>query len=445
MILAGGIGERLYPLTANRSKPAVPFGGSFRIIDFTLLNCISSGYRRIHLLTQYHAHSLNRHCAERWRFLSRELGEGIELVPPRMRVPSGLYRGTADAIYRNLDLLDRERPDVVLVLSGDHVYRADYSKLVETHIERDADVTVLTDYVDVSEASSFGIVNVTDGSRIAQFVEKPADPTPYAIGNRCLINLGVYVFRTEFLARHLVADARKTTSHDFGKNILPSVLDIGSVLSCPLEVICPDSRPYWRDVGSIDSYFQANMDLLRTPAEFDLEDPRWLADSKLREWLPARAAATLRRDEQTFEGWNLIANGARLETSRVIDTVVGPRARIGRGAEVEQCILFPGCVVGEGTRLRRVIVEEGVHVPPGLQIGHGEESTQFTLSKGGITVIGGNRHFDVGSSADMDLREGDGVDIAGSQDDGVLDERPEAAAACAKPRSRLPDLAGMKP
>ena len=246
MVLAGGIGERLYPLTANRSKPAVPFGGNFRIVDFTLMNCVLSGLRSIHLLTQYHSQSLGHHKNERWNFLSPELGEFVEIVPPKLRSATGFYHGTADALYRNLELLDRYRPDVVLVLSGDHIYRADYSRFIESHLRNDADISVLTDRIEEREASAFGVIPQTEHGRIQQFVEKPEDPLPYAVDGKCLINLGVYCFQTQFLVERLVTDSKRNTAHDFGKNILPDSLDSGVVMSCPLENICPDERPYWR-------------------------------------------------------------------------------------------------------------------------------------------------------------------------------------------------------
>ncbi|HVR76123.1 MAG TPA: sugar phosphate nucleotidyltransferase [Planctomycetota bacterium] len=393
MILAGGIGERLYPMTGNRAKPAVPFGGSFKIIDFTLMNCVTSGLRRIHVLTQYHAQSLNRHCSERWNFLSSELGEFVELVPPKMRLPGSVYRGTADAIYRNLELLDRSRPDVVLVLSGDHIYRADYQKFIEAHAKREADVTVLTDLVSTEEASSFGVVTLKEDARIGGFVEKPADPSPYASNGRCLVNLGVYCFQTRFLVEALVADAKQKTAHDFGRNILPAMLERGLVLSCPLGVISPDQRPYWRDVGSIDSYFRASMDLLETVPEFELADPRWAPGSRFHEWMPARLTATARIGDRVIHGRNLVSSGAVIESTQVIKSIICPRARIGKACDVEECILFPDAEVGDGTRLRRVIVEEGVRVPAGLRIGFGDDASNFTTSAGGVVVIGGNRHF----------------------------------------------------
>jgi len=392
MILAGGIGERLYPLTSNRAKPAVPFGANFRIIDFTLMNCVCSGFRNIHILTQYHTQSLTKHRTERWNFLSSELGEYIELVPPKMRAPTGVYQGTADAIYRNLDLLDLSRPDVVLILSGDHVYRADYRRFIDAHLEREADVTVLTGYVDPSESSAFGVVNVAENGRVVRFIEKPADPTPYATNGRCQINLGVYCFNTTFLVERLVADAKKKTAHDFGKNILPSSVERGAVQACSLDVISPDEKAYWRDVGSIDSYFETSMDLLQTPPAFDLSDRRWPRNSRFREWVPARYSTSARIDGDTVHGRNLVSSGVNIEGSQVVNCILSPGVNVGKGCELEGCILFPDAEIGEGAKLHRVIVEEGVKVPPGVRIGAKWSSGDLTLSKGGVMVIGANRN-----------------------------------------------------
>lgn len=394
MLLAGGIGERLFPLTSNRCKPAVPFGGNFRIIDFTLMNCVLSDLRRIHVLSQYHSQSIDRHKMSRWSFLSRELGEFIEMVPPKLRAATTHYRGTADAVYRNLDILDQYRPDLVLVLSGDHVYRADYRRFIDAHVKRDADATVLTGHIDPSEASSFGVINVNEEGQVLKFIEKPANPHPYAVDGRCLINLGVYCFETEFLVSQLVADAKQRTPHDFGRNILPSSLGSGRVLSCPFDVVCPDGNPYWRDVGSIDSYFQANMDLLRTPAGFDLMDPRWAPDSHLKEWVPARCTVRATIGGQAVAGRNLIGSGVETEDAQIVNSVLSPGARVGRDAELEECVLFPGSRVGAGAKLRRVIVEEGVEIPAGARIGFGSDSHRFLTSPGGVVVVAGTRSFD---------------------------------------------------
>jgi glucose-1-phosphate adenylyltransferase len=387
MLLAGGVGERLFPLTTNRCKPTVPFGGNFRIIDFTLMNCVLSGMRRIHILSQYHSHSIHRHTMERWNFLSREMGEFIDMVPPKLREASTHYRGTADAIYRNIDLLEAYRPDVVLILSGDHVYRADYERLVDTHVQRDADITVLTGETDPSEASSFGVVNIGEDGRIVQFVEKPANPLPYAVNGRNLINLGVYCFETKFLVQQLVADAKQKTAHDFGKNILPGALDRGRVLACPLEVISPDGNPYWRDVGTIDSYFETSMDLVRTPASFELKDPRWSSDSRLKEWAPARLSARACIQGEWVVGRNLIASGVETDDAHVVNSILSPEVRVGQDAELEECVVFPGVTIGPGAKIRHAIIEEGVEVPAGLRIGFGGDESRFLMSAGGVTVI----------------------------------------------------------
>jgi glucose-1-phosphate adenylyltransferase len=394
MVLAGGVGERLYPLTSQRSKPAVPFGGTYRIIDFTLMNCVLSGIHQIYLLTQYHSLSLGRHVRERWNFFSQELGGFAEIVPPKMRTSTGFYRGTADAIYRNLDLLDRSRPDVVLVLSGDHIYRADYSRFTTSHLEKEADISVLTGSVPANEASAFGVIELDRDGEIQNFVEKPKDPSPYASGGKCTINLGVYCFRTEFLVQRLVSDSKRKTAHDFGKNILPGSLEIGSVFSCPLAAVCPDPKPYWRDVGTIDSYFRANMDLLETPAAFDLEDSRWPEGSRFRERLPARISAGGEVDGRYVHGRNLVSSDCTIEQSTVVRSILSPGVRIGASSCVSECIVFPGVEVGEGSELRRVVVEEGVRIPPGTKIGLADESRRFSTSPGGVVVVSPGYRFD---------------------------------------------------
>lgn len=269
IILAGGAGERLWPLTRSRCKPAVPFGGSFRVIDFTLMNCLNSGASDVHILTQYKHNSLSRHLNERWSRLW-PLAGSVKCLPPKL---PDEYIGTADAVYKNLDLLARHRPRFVLVLSGDHIYRADYRKLIETHLETNAKVTVLTDEVATREASSFGVLKVSSHGEITRFVEKPADALPLSRGGGCTINLGVYCFDTNFLVDKLVADARnRKSARDFGKDILPSAVKERAVAACLLESVSCSKSPYWRDVGTIESLFQANMDLLRDPPPFDLEE-----------------------------------------------------------------------------------------------------------------------------------------------------------------------------
>lgn len=394
MVLAGGAGERLYPLTAHRSKPAVPFGGNYRIIDFTLMNCILSGLRNIHLLSQYHSLSLGRHKSKRWNFLSPELGEYVELVPPKLRTRTGFYQGTADAVYRNLDLLEYYRPDVVLVLSGDHIYRADYTRFIESHLSNDADATVLTGSVDEEEARSFGVICLEEDGRIGSFVEKPSDPAPYAASGKCLINLGVYCFQTSFLVHQLIEDSKKRTAHDFGKNILPNALRKGVLVSCPLEAICPDKTPYWRDVGTIDSYFQATMDLLDTPPAFALRDPRWPAGSRFFEWLPAKFPGASSSGKSLPARRNLISSGCDVAPASVERSVLSQGVYIDEGSRIEECILFSGVRIGKRVHLERVIVDEGVEIPDGVKIGPETDRRSFTTSEEGVTIVPAGYRFD---------------------------------------------------
>ncbi len=389
MVLAGGKGERLFPLTQDRSKPSVPFGGNFRIIDFTLMNCVLSGIRRIHVLTQYHSHSLSSHVQGRWSFLRHELGEYIETVPPKMRTSTGFYRGTADAIYRNLDILERYRPNVVLVLSGDHVYRADFARFITRHLESGADATVLCGTADVASASSFGVLETEDTGWIREFVEKPADPLPYARNGACDINLGVYCFTTRFLVQRLVEDAKRQTSHDFGKNILPESLMHGTVLACPHADISPDPTPYWRDVGSIDSYFRCHQDLLEDPPAFDLLDPRLPPESGLRDLLPSKMMA----GDDDRRGWSLICSGARIDDALVYRSVISPRVKIGAGAVIDRCVLLTDVEVGAGAHVRDAIVDTGSVIPEGARIGHGGDSRSFTVSPGGVVVVAQDYRF----------------------------------------------------
>ncbi len=382
MILAGGKGERLSPLTETRSKPAVPFGGSFKIIDFTLMNCVMSGIRRINILTQYHAQSMTTHLQERWSFLSGELGDYIDTLPPKLRSANGVYQGTADAIYHNLDLLEANRPDYVLILSGDHVYRADYASMVRRHIESKADVTVLCGECSTEEASSFGVVEFDSKDQIRSFVEKPADPSPYQKDGKCQINLGVYCFSTKFLVKRLVADAKRGDSaHDFGKNILPESVELGRVVSCSFKDISP-GKPYWRDVGTLDSYYQCHMDLLAAEPSFDLLDPRWSIDSRFRDFMPARIAN--RGDDR--QKWSLISSGVEIGTSKIISSVISPRVMIGDGSKVESSIIFSGVKVGENVKIRNAIIDEGVIIPDGTTVGHGNDA-DFEHTDNGLVVI----------------------------------------------------------
>ncbi len=438
MVLAGGTGERLRPLTYRRCKPAVPFGGNFRVIDFTLINCACSNLRQIYVLTQYQSATLDRHCRERWRDVAAPRGDHmrhIRTLPPRLNGFNGSYRGTADAIYQNLVVLRAHDPGVVLILSGDHVYHANYDELVRTHRSRRADVTILTGEVSTSEASSFGVLATTGDHRVTRFVEKPFDPSPYARDGKCVINLGVYCFRTGFLTERLVTDARnRRSSHDFGKDILPASLGRGAVVSCPLRVVCPDSNPYWRDVGTIDSFFDSHLDLLRSENGFELTDSRWSSSSRFRGWLPQNVPARARIDGRSIHGSNLIADRVHLAGAQVVNSVLSTGVSVGEHATLNECVLFPGAKVGRGAKLRRVIVEEGVTVPPGMVIGYRSEPTDRAASPAGVVVFAGDsRASDVGRPTPRSAS-------LGTSHERTLEPRPAASSrvAGAARRTRMP-------
>lgn len=389
MVLAGGAGERLRPLTYRRCKPAVPFGGNFRVIDFTLLNCASARVSSIYVLAQYQAETLDRHCRDRWTHVSSARGQHMETLHPKLNGRGG-YLGTADAIYQNIDVLRSTHATDVLVLSGDHVYRADYEGLVGTHIKRRADVTILTGEVSATEACSFGVVEKTPDERVTRFVEKPRDPSSYARHGRCAINLGVYCFRAGFLRERLMVDAiHRASSHDFGKDILPAAVGKGAVVACPLETVCPDSHPYWRDVGTVDSFFESHLDLLRPEEGFRLTDPRWSPSSPFRAWLPKRLPARESIGGRVVDGWNLLSRRVEMDRARVVNSVLSTGVKIHGDATVEDCLLFPGAEVGRGARLRRVIVEEGVSVPAHTVIGYGRQRPDLTTTRAGVVVYPG--------------------------------------------------------
>ncbi|MBN1419356.1 MAG: NTP transferase domain-containing protein, partial [Planctomycetes bacterium] len=386
LVLAGGNGSRLDPLTRTRCKPALPFAGTLRVIDFTLLNAFFSGLREVHLLTQYLADSLHAHCRSRWGHLAGT-GLSIRLHPPR----EDRYLGTADAVYKNLRLLDPRRARAVLILSGDHIYRADYRRFVRAHLEKGADLTVLSGETDPQDARSFGVLDLDRGGKqgewIASFVEKPACPSALARGGRCAINLGVYCFRPAYLIERLLEDAEDgASSHDFGKDIVPRCAAEGRAFSVSLSAVSPDHRPYWRDIGTIDSYFQGHLDLLADPPAYLLADPRRPARSGSLHSLPARRVVAACVGGEPARGVNLVAPGVRIGRASVIDCVISRGVDVADGANLAECILLPGARIDRGVRLRRVIVDEGVRVPAGTTIDGGGVLAPTTPSFG-ITVL----------------------------------------------------------
>lgn len=384
-ILSGGVGQRLYPLTKNRAKPAVPFGGIYRIIDFTLSNCVNSGMMRIYVLTQHKSISLNRHLREAWQIFRSEFGEFLDTVPPQHFIVSRWYAGTADAIFQNIHLLEEERPKHVLILSGDHVYKMDYRVLLDWHISKGADLTIACIDVERSEASRFGVVEVDDNFRIIGFYEKPRNPKPMPKKpQRCLISMGIYVFRTEALVRAVIRDAKRESEHDFGKNIIPDLVAQANVFAFPVRECLPESMHYWRDIGTVESYYDAHMELLQPSPPFDLFDQSW----RIRAHIGQQAPTLISGSKCDIEN-SLLSPGVIVNDSVVVRSVISYGVRINSGATVKESILLPGAVVGENAFLQRTIVDEGVVIPPNSVIGVDLEdnSKRFFVAKSGIVVI----------------------------------------------------------
>jgi glucose-1-phosphate adenylyltransferase len=391
IILAGGVGSRLLPLTAERAKPAVPFGGRYRIIDFTLSNCLHSDLRRILVLTQYKSQSLQQHLQDGWSIYNSELGEFITPVPPQMRIGRSWYSGTADAIYQNLNLVEDSGAEYVLILSGDHVYRMDYAALLEHHHASGADVTVACLTVTLDEAHAFGVVTVDAEDRIVSFDEKPEQPKPMpGDPGHVLASMGVYVFSVPLLARLLQQDHESDSSHDFGRDILPAIVPTHRVAAYRFGGTSGrvTADRYWRDVGTVDAYYEANMDLLKPLPPIDLYQGDWPIRTYEGQHPPARSVPG--RSGREAEIVNcMLASGTLIIGGTVRHTILFPNVRVEEGAVIESSLLFQGVTVGEGARLQRCIVEKGVAIPPGAAIGFDRESDakRFTVSDRGITVV----------------------------------------------------------
>jgi glucose-1-phosphate adenylyltransferase len=393
VVLAGGKGSRLGPLTRDRAKPAVPFGGIYRIVDFTLSNCLNSGLRRILVLTQYKAMSLDRHITLGWRnYLCRELGEFIDVVPPQQRIDEKWYQGTADAVYQNIYTLEKERPEHVVILAGDHIYKMDYGKLVAFHQERNADVTVSALRVRAREAArQFGIMEIDSDGRVFGFEEKPAEPkTIPGDGDYCLASMGIYVFNAAFLFEQLCRDATlPDSSHDFGRNLIPSMIRSRRVYAFPFLDENRKRDAYWRDVGTIDSYYLANLELTEVEPQLNLYDDHWPVRTYQPNLPPSKYV--FKSHERCGAAYDsIVCAGAIISGGEVTRTIVGPQARVNSYAEVEDSILFSRVNIGRRAKIRRAIIDKGVHIPEGFRVGYDEEedlARGFTVSDNGVVVI----------------------------------------------------------
>lgn len=390
LILAGGKGSRLTPLTEHRVKPAVPFSGKYRLIDFPLSNCINSGIRRIGVLTQYKAHSLIRHLQQGWGYIKGEFGEFIEILPAQQRVGPFWYRGTADAVYQNLDIVKYHRPKFVLILGGDHVYKMDYGDLLAWHIQHDAAVTVCCVEVPVPQAHEFGILKVDAQHNVLDFIEKPAAP-PGIPGHpdRALVSMGIYVFGTEFLVSILTHDAAQSKSrHDFGADIIPKAINQGRVVAYPFLDKKTGTLSYWRDVGSLDSYWQANLELIGRSPSLELEDANWpiwtyhppLPPTRFEDWDAAHPGCARN---------SLVAGGCEICGATITRSVLSPRVKVAPLSHIEECVILHNVSVGKQCRLRKVIVDGYCSLPDGLEVGFDPDAdaVRYHVSPNGICVI----------------------------------------------------------
>ncbi|MBN9122513.1 MAG: glucose-1-phosphate adenylyltransferase [Planctomycetes bacterium] len=397
VILAGGKGTRLEPLTRDRAKPAVPFGGLYRIIDFTLSNCINSGLRRVLVLTQFKSRSLDRHIRHGWNFLSAELGESVEILPPQQRIDETWYKGTADAIYQNIYSIERERSENVVILAGDHIYKMDYGHMIRAHRDRGADVTIGCIPVPLAEVRHFGIMQTGPDERVSHFLEKPktAEAMPgdprHALGS-----MGIYVFNTRLLFELLCEDAARTGSgHDFGKNIIPHMIDAGmKVYAHRFRDENRKATPYWRDVGTLDAYYQANMDLIAVEPVLNMYDATWPIRTVQPQLPPPKFVFTgegpvghARRGEALD---SIVCAGSIVSGGQVRRSILSPRVRVNSYAVVEDSILLDGVDIGRYCRVRRAIIDKDVKLPPYTVLGYDADFDRrrgFTVTDQGVVIV----------------------------------------------------------
>jgi glucose-1-phosphate adenylyltransferase len=394
LVLAGGRGSRLKSLTDNRAKPAVYFGGKFRIVDFALSNCLNSGIRRIGVITQYKSHSLLRHLQRGWAFLRPEMNEFVDLLPAQQRVDEeSWYRGTADAVYQNQDILAAYGADYVVVLAGDHIYKMNYAVMLADHVAMGRDVTVGCIEVDRMEARAFGVMAIDERRNITAFVEKPEDP-PAMPGkaNRALASMGIYIFNARYLYRELERDiADPASSHDFGKDIIPKAVKAGRAAAHPFELSCVGRRlgcePYWRDVGTIDAYWDANIDLTATDPLLNMYDTRWPIWTYQPQLPPAKFVHNV--DDRRGMAIESLVSGGCIVSGSVFRTVLFSQVRVHSYSSVQWSVLLPGVAVGRRARLNRVVVDRGCQIPDGMVIGEDpvEDARRFFRTDSGITLI----------------------------------------------------------
>ncbi len=391
VLLAGGAGERLYPLTRDRAKPAVTFGGIYRIIDITLSNCINSDLRKVYILTQYKALSLNRHIREGWNIVARDLGEFVEILPPMKRVSENWYLGTADAVYQNIYSIGSEQPRFVLILSGDHIYKMNYERMLQQHRDSGADVTLATILIEPDETFRFGVVEVARDGRITGFQEKPKKTDLRSPYNPRMVDgsMGVYLFNTDVLIPVLLKDAEDPdSSHDFGHDILPKMVDEYKIYSFNFIDENRKEALYWRDVGTLDAYYEANMDLISVAPVFNLYDEQWPIRTFQRQYPPAKFVfSDPNRMGSAFD--SMVSSGCIISGGTVRSSILSPDSRVNSYSDIEASIVFSHVNVGRHCRIRRAIIDRDVHIPEGSIIGYDSEADRqrYFVTDSGITVV----------------------------------------------------------
>lgn len=390
LILAGGRGSRLKQLTSWRAKPAVPFGGKFRIIDFPLSNCINSDIRRVGVLTQYKAHSLLQHLQRGWSFLRGEFGEFVELLPAQQRIESTWYAGTADAVYQNLDIIRAHNPKYVLILAGDHIYKMDYGPMLAHHVDHDAQVTIGCIETPVEQAFEFGVMTVDEECCVRQFDEKPENPSPIpGRDDTALVSMGIYVFNTEFLYDQLIDDADiPGSSHDFGKNLIPKAIDSAKVVAYPFRDLELDKQIYWRDVGTVDAYWEANLELVGLTPELNLYDDQWPIWTYQEQLPPAKFVF----DDEGRRGMavdSMVSGGCIVSGSEVKHSLLFSNVRIDSYSFVEDSVILPGVHIGRNCKISKVVIDKGCHIPDGMVIGDDpeEDARRFHVSPKGVILV----------------------------------------------------------
>ena len=394
ILLAGGAGERLYPLTRDTAKPGVPFGGAYRIIDFTLSNCINSNVRRILILTQYKSLDLIRHIRDGWNILSAELGEYIEVLPPMKRVSEDWYQGTADAVFQNFQSIEAEAPDLTLILAGDHIYKMNYHEMLDWHQRHRAEITIATIQAPPEEAGRFGVAEIDPDYRITGFEEKPQHKNPVRSRfdpSMVSASMGIYVFNTDVLLRALHEDAEDAnSSHDFARDVIPRNLEKARIVAYDFRDINDKPMPYWRDVGTLDAYYEANMDLVDVVPQFNLYDPRWPIRTRATQQPPAKFVFAQEGRRMGVAVDSIVSSGCIVSGGRVLHSVLSPGVRVNSYCEIEYSILMPNAEIGRYSRISRAIINTGVKVPESSVIGFDTDADRakgYHVTEAGIVVV----------------------------------------------------------